>query len=319
MAWPYLVQSGAGPLAWWRLRNSGLSAGVELQELHNAYIASSIHASAHERQVVEAFHAFRASGLEPILIKGWAVGRLYAEPGLRPAGDIDLCVSPEQIPRARALIGSDDCTGLKIDLKHDEITRFTASPFSELLERSVVVNLDGAPIRVLGAEDHLRILCLHLLKHGAWRPLWLCDIAVALESRPADFEWKRCLGANPRQGRWILGAIGLAQQLLGAIAGNAPQGGPLPSWLMPSVLRQWGAPYYSSLPPAKQQIGIYSRHPREMWRDLRRRWRNPIQATIDVNGPFNELPRLPFQLADYFWRSAQLLPGLPRSLRKSHA
>jgi hypothetical protein len=50
------------------------------------------------------------------------------------------------------------------------------------------VELNGAKIRILGAEDHLRLLCLHLLKHGAWRPLWLCDVAAALESRPSSFD-----------------------------------------------------------------------------------------------------------------------------------
>ncbi len=52
--------------------------------------------------------------------------------------------------------------------------------------RSQLVNLDGVDVRVPGLEDHLGILCLHLLHHGAFRPLWLCDIAAALETRPAE-------------------------------------------------------------------------------------------------------------------------------------
>ena len=45
-------------------------------------------------------------------------------------------------------------------------------------------------------EDQLRQLCLHLLRHGACRPLWLCDVAVMLESLPGDFDWDRCLGGD---------------------------------------------------------------------------------------------------------------------------
>ena len=34
----------------------------------------------------------RAVGSTPLLIKGWSAARIYPEPGLRPACDVDLCV-----------------------------------------------------------------------------------------------------------------------------------------------------------------------------------------------------------------------------------
>lgn len=66
-----------------------------------------------------------------------------------------------------------------------------------------LVNLEGDKIWVLCAEDHLRFLCLHLLKHGAWRPFWLCDVGMALESRSSNFDWDRCFGENKRRAEWI--------------------------------------------------------------------------------------------------------------------
>ena len=45
----------------------------------------------------------------------------------------------------------------------------------------------GLDVRVLSPEDDLRFLCLHLLRHGAVQPLWLCDICVLLEARANDF------------------------------------------------------------------------------------------------------------------------------------
>ena len=54
-------------------------------------------------------------------------------------------------------------------------------------------------------------------------------------------------------------------------------------------------------------MATYWRHPREALKGLRLRWPSPAQATARVGGPFNELPRLPFQLAECFRRTANFL------------
>lgn len=59
-----------------------------------------------------------------------------------------------------------------------------------------MIKLGETSIRVPAAEDHFRLVAIHLLSHGAWRPLWLCDIAAMLEDLPQDFNWGRCLGTN---------------------------------------------------------------------------------------------------------------------------
>jgi hypothetical protein len=58
------------------------------------------------------------------------------------------------------------------------------------------------------------------------------------------------------------------------------------------------------------------RQPALALRGLRLRWPNPIEATVGVGGPFNNLPRLPFQLGECMVRTlrfARRLPGLVRS------
>jgi hypothetical protein len=40
-------------------------------------------------------------------------------------------------------------------------------------------------------------------------------------------------------------------------------------------------------------------------RGLLVRWPNPVEATVGVGGPFNGVPRLPFQVADCVLRAAQ--------------
>jgi len=304
---PSLLQSGAGALAWWKLRHSDLPpSSSSLEALRVSYLSYAVHAVQHEQEVAAVSHLLCRAGIEAILLKGWSVGRLYAEPGLRPPGDIDLCVAPEQIAAAEDLLDREGYSERNIDLDHEEISRFSHSTFAELLSRSCRIELNGSEVRVLGAEDHLRVLCLHLLKHGAWRPLWLCDVAAALESRPPAFDWKLCLGENKRHARWILCAVELARQILGASADDVPRHEPLPYWLLPAVLRQWEAP-----PPASVLLGLplthLFQHPREMIGELRRRWRNSILVTVKTDTEFNNYPKFPLQLVDGLSRTFRFL------------
>src|SRR5207245_2918392 len=112
----------------------------------------------------------------------------------------------------------------------------------DLYAQSRIVRIDDVDIRVPSPEDHLRLLCLHFLGHGAWRPLWLCDIGVALESRPPDFDWDRFFGGRRRWSEWAMCAIALAHRLLDAHLDETPLThyvSRLPGWLVPAVLRQW--------------------------------------------------------------------------------
>jgi hypothetical protein len=305
---PLLLKSGAGALGWWRFRHSDEQLRSAVQPLREAYLQCAIQADEHEQELVDVFRVLRSSGVEPILIKGWAIARAYPETSLRPSGDIDLCVPPEQHGKAQAAVNTLVNQRHWIDLDHDEITRFSELNFEELYSRSKLVNLDGTDVRVMGAEDHLRILCLHFLKHGAWRPLWLCDVGAALESRPPNFDWDRCLGRNKRRADWVASSIGLANRLLGAELGNIPaknRVNSLPDWLISSVIKQWSAPDPPNLPLFATQIKASWWKP-SILSAVRQRWPNPIQATIDADGQFDNMTRLPFQLAHCIARAVKL-------------
>ena len=101
---PLLLGSGAGALAWWRIRGSALGTTPAALELREAYRLHSLEAALHERSIKTIVALLRSAGVEPVLVKGWAVARLYPEAGLRPYGDIDLCVRPEQYRQAAALL-----------------------------------------------------------------------------------------------------------------------------------------------------------------------------------------------------------------------
>ena len=305
---PLMVASGAGALCWWRLRGfSDQVDSITKERLQNAYRYNTLQAALHEHQVAEVFRVLRRVAVEPVLLKGWAASRLYPESGLRPSGDIDLCVAPEKYEAARNMLNRPENRRYWVDLDHIEITTMDGRSFEDLYRRSELVKLGDAEVRIFGPEDHLRILCFHFVKHGAYRPLWLCDIVAALESRPLGFDWDRCLRGSKHRARWVLCTLALANRFLGAKFGDTPVIKELPAWLCRSVLKQWEKPYPPSLPLISNDIMRHWREPAVLLKHLCERWPNPVQATVDHDGDFTKAPRLPFQICNYFGRGLKLL------------
>jgi hypothetical protein len=63
-------------------------------DLLEHYRDQNIKAALLEQGAERVFKALRGAGIEPVLVKGWAVARLYPEVGLRPYSDVDICVPP---------------------------------------------------------------------------------------------------------------------------------------------------------------------------------------------------------------------------------
>lgn len=302
---PILIASGAGGLAWRRIRATDLREGPGARDLRDAYRAHALQAAVREAQIQRVLRLLADAGVEPILVKGWAVARLYPEPGLRPYGDIDLCLPPAQYPVAVEALRRPGSADGCVDL-HAAFSSLDAQPWDELAGRSQTVALGTTTVRVLSPEDHLRLLCVHFLRHGAARALWLCDVALLLETVTADFDWDRCLGRDRRRSEWVKCVVTLAHRLLEARLGDTPLAGhrapDLPRWLVDTVLREWGRVFQPRTP-----LAAYLRRPAGALQELRRHWPNPIEATINCGGPVNWLPRLPFQLADGFSRTTSFL------------
>jgi hypothetical protein len=316
---PLLLGSGAGALAWARIRDSHLRESPSASEFQQAYRLHAVHASVFEDDIKKLITLLRSAHVDPVLMKGWAIARLYPDTALRPYGDVDLCVRPSEYSAAVKACESPEGQRYVVDL-HDRFGRFDRLTVDELYDRSQVLKLGDVEVRVPCAEDHLRIMSSHMLRHGAWRPLWLCDIAVAIETRPADFDWELCLGRTRQTNDWVACCVGLAHQLLGAEIADTPiarRAKSLPAWLVSNVLKQWETPYITNQPPVTHHapMATYLRHPSGLFSDLRRRWPNPIEATVYTGGPFNELPRWPFQIGECVARTAKFIARLPKELR----
>jgi hypothetical protein len=348
-----LCRSGAGALAWWRIQDTELAkcpAGLELKQVYRRFRLS---AKIHEQEIKDVFALLRDEGIEPVVVKGWAIARLYPDPGLRPYGDIDLCVHPDQFAKAAATLkclekveghyvdlhagfagigrGVDaskqmardvECAGrakrrrrfgsVAVENQSGVALRLpphSTNSWTNLFERSQLVPLGDQHVRILGEEDHLRVLCLHLLRSGAWRPLWLCDVALALETRASDFNWDICLGHDQRQAEWVTCTIGLAQELLGAKKKFEFRNSnfEIPRWLAPAVLEQWGRERDPSERATVLPKLIWkTRNVGKVFSEFRSRWDNPVRATARTGGRFNNWPRWPYQLGELFLRLPEL-------------
>jgi hypothetical protein len=298
-----LIEGGVAGLAWWRIRGTALANDPGVADLHAAFRHHAVHAARQERDLEHVLLHFNEAGLEPIVFKGWTLSRLYPHRALRPFGDFDLLVPEADAERARSVLRA---LPASLQERADVDTPVTLRRYvpdrteAELWEGSRAQQLGRAHLRVLSPEDHLRLVALHQLHHGGYRPLWLCDLAVLVESLPADFDWKRCLAGDRRLSEGVQAALGLVAELLGA---RLPPGTPAvapPAWLREAVWRGWVRGYDSMPPP------LYELHKlgfRGVMRAVRARWPDPVSATVHLRAPFRRVPRVLVQSAECLRRA----------------
>jgi len=171
------------------------------------------------RELTRVLRALEDAGAAPVVFKGAALAHThYSESWRRPRYDADLLIAPEsRVPvfamlrslgyEQRVFVSGDlvmyqapfervDHLGIEHAL---DIHWRIANPqvvsqvltHDELLERSVTVRVQEAPMRVLSSVDALLVACVHRVAHHPdfEKPIWIQDIhllATALE--PA--EWR---------------------------------------------------------------------------------------------------------------------------------
>lgn len=255
-----------------------------------------------ELGLIDAFSFYRRYEIEPILIKGWAAAQNYPPDKPRFFGDVDLAVSPEQFDNAESILNSPEFPRVGVDL-HRGLRHLDTVNFGTLLSRSLLIDIDGTYIRILRPEDHLRVLCVHWLTDGGAYKDRLWDIYYAVANRPASFDWGLCLDSvSETRRKWIVTTIRLAEIYLGLDTSGLPftdEQYQIPKWATRTLEKEWATdirlrPLHTCLRDRNvffQQIA-------------KRLPPNPIQATIDVEGEFDERSRIPHQLGSIFVRIA---------------
>jgi hypothetical protein len=303
---PGLLEAGAGGLAWWKLSRAGQDETPSAPALHDIFRYQVARFRISEGYLADALNTLRAHDVEPILGKGWAAACAYARPGLRPAGDIDLYVRPAEFDRAQAAIVS---IGSPVDLHRGCVE--IARAFEDVFDHAVVRRCGELPVRCLGPSDHLRLVIRHLLRHGAWRSLWLCDVAALIEFEPLD--WSRVLDGPDTMTSWMVATVRLARDLLGArVPDSAPESlrsGPPSDWLVTALLGAWGQPF---VPHGRRvPMGDPLKGPRDLARRLRERWPNAIEAAMEVGLAADAPPPKALKLRASLRRASRYLKNRP--------
>jgi Uncharacterised nucleotidyltransferase len=238
---PLLRDSGLSGLIWARLPVA-LRATRTGRDFRSAALADAGAAARIDAVLSRVLEVLANRGIEPVVLKGWAVARDYPDPAGRTYCDIDLAVPPEQAERAQAVLASLDLPAGLVDL-HIGIADLPRRDWSAAFARTKRVPCGNTSARVLCPEDQIRLLTNHFVRHSCRRALGLCDLAVLLEAAGQDLDWELCLGGSHGLKRWILAVAGLAERLLGAQLPDAiaERPGTQPAkWLENMVLWQWG-------------------------------------------------------------------------------
>lgn len=172
------------------------------------------------RPLAELLAACADAGLDLIVLKGAALAeRVYPRPSLRPFGDLDVLVRREDAAGACALLSAlgyaadpaawaDWQAGhvcqlnffrhaaqgpvvveLHTDLLNNVLLKSQMqTDLTGLWQRSAWATLAGREARVLGPEDQILHLCLHLAGHYFAAPQSLTDIAQVCRAAPPDWD-----------------------------------------------------------------------------------------------------------------------------------
>ncbi len=260
----------------------------------------------HEHRIEEAWKRFENAGFKPLLIKGWAAAQYYDTPSDRLFTDVDIVVSPEDYHRAETFL-EEFPVAATIDL-HRGTRHLDTTPFEYLYQNSQIKRCGKTDVRVLCREDHLRVLCVHWLNDGGAKKDKLRDIYYAVKNRPADFDWDKCLNVVSRTRRkWILCTIGLAATYLGLDVSELPfaeRVQEIPGWLIKAVEKEWR----SGVAITPLHFLLHDR--KKLWQQIKKRIPpNPVQATVEMEGEFDNQPRIFYQIGDLLYR-------LPPSVRR---
>lgn len=192
------VAVGLGPLLYRQLRCVADELNIpeeELDHLRDEYLENLAKNAYRGLELKRILQTFRGAGLAAILLKGASLCEaVYQDPGARIYGDLDILVPKKKINLARDLlcsIGYQAKGAVEIQehyrKHHHHLAPMVHPEKSVVVElhwnvnprihvdidswwkRSVLTEIQGMPVRILGCTDMLLHLCLHLFSSGDTR------------------------------------------------------------------------------------------------------------------------------------------------------
>ena len=240
---PFAVPSD---LDWHRLLNLAAENGVVLPVYRTLseegvaipdFFASATHACSQAAEIFSAeleslLKEFAAWGIDVLPLKGPALAEsLYGDATMRQCNDLDLLVRGDDYPRAETLLlrlgfaassEMDDYhrrfvrNGVPVEL-HFGIASPRYFPFDldRVWRRSTEGAFRGSPMRVMSDDDLVLFLCLHGLKHGFSRLIWILDVSRSLNRIPIG-HYETLMQRARREGQeaWLLIGCEVVREML---------------------------------------------------------------------------------------------------------
>jgi len=188
-----------------------------LRELSQDYASALKTAARQEKAAGQVIKSFHQAGIDFLLLKGADLRiRLYGDASLRPMSDLDLLISPRDISRVRSLLEnlgfsleftcekrpgfrqafgkelhflppSGDSLMVDVHWEVFGLDHFYYLSFEPLWNKSVLLDFQGIPVRVLSPEHALIHLCLHTFRDDSL--IHLIDLALALRTFPISWPY----------------------------------------------------------------------------------------------------------------------------------
>ncbi len=222
-------------------------AAQSAEEAAREEIAALVQFAFFRPHLAELLEAAAHADVGVIVLKGAALAEtVYARPSLRRFGDLDVLVRRAEAARARTVLES---LGYVVDLlqwvelesgrdcqanffKHTGRGSVVVEMHTEIVNndlffgqisvdegglwgRARAARLAGAEARVLGPEDQILHLCLHLAGHSLAAPQSLRDIAQVVPTGPVDWPLFVRLARAARAGPACFAGLLAAARLLG--------------------------------------------------------------------------------------------------------
>ncbi len=203
------------------------------------------------KKLLPVLDSFEGAGVDCVLIKGAAlIARFPKAVGTRPMGDFDLLVHRSSALPAMAILNASgwrgaigaafseadlnryhavglwDPSGTCVDLHWRPAASIATLRHAEgVRERAVAGGLEGRPVLVASATDHLFILMCHAFHDDLERRSdWVADVDLLFRLvPPEEWDWRlfHRLAEAHQLDRWVRMALATTQ----AITGRPPPGG----------------------------------------------------------------------------------------------
>lgn len=226
--WDHLIEAarrhGILPMIYRRLvQISDCVPPDALQQMKSEFERNAFHAMTNAEELLQVLDAFQNAGITALPFKGIVLAAsAYRDMTMRVAGDIDLLIRYDDLKRATGILiergyelktrtlddGSPEAEtyfeyhferpidGMILELRWRlELTQPRYSynlGLDWVWSRRRTIQLAGAAVPNLDPESCLLVLCMHGSKHAWSRWMWVCDVAMLIDSEPGlDWDFVR--------------------------------------------------------------------------------------------------------------------------------